>query len=441
MKRILTLIIGALAWGDLWSPLASAQGILVIEGATVVSPHLDTPRSGASVVIQNGRIEAVDDATAVAVPDRATVIDGRGKWVIPGIVEFHSHGIGPDELRRALALGVTTAHTIARLESPAERVELSHESATPSPRLVLLDGWVGEFMERMSGQVVSKPQSAEEARRDVADMRRAGASAIKIWQDDGSLWFDEGNRFPPVPRDALYALVESAHDAGMRVAIHAWRLPFFRDAIDAGVDAVIHPVADSIVPLPLWSRVREQGLTWTTTMSVLLVYGDPKEYAERILSDARLVANLDEAMREQLLADRVASEFANQAFMPTLAANLDTYMNTVQQNTRNALANEVTVVVGSDAPPGVGTHLEIELLAETGLTPLQILAAATLNGARALGLDDRLGTIESGKLADLVVLTADPLEDVRNLRAVAMVIKGGHTFAPNALVAPESSDR
>ena len=214
----------------------SVQEYVVIERTTLVSPHLDAPLTNTSILIQDGRIMAVGGAADLSVPDEARRIDGRGKWVTPGIVEFHSHAISAPALRSALALGVTTAQTVARPESPMQHEELSHAPATPSPRLVLITGYVGEFMERMGAQEVSKPQTVEEARKDVLAMHRNGARAVKIWQDDGSLWFDSDRRFPPVSADVFDALVQAGHDAGMRVVVHAWRLPFFRDALDAGVD-------------------------------------------------------------------------------------------------------------------------------------------------------------------------------------------------------------
>ena len=111
---------------------------------------------------------------------------------------------------------------------------------------------------------------------------------------------------------------------------------------------------------------------------------------------------------------------------PVMRERRDEYRDMVLENTTSAIANGLDLVIGSDATAGFGTHLEIEQLAEAGLTPARLLEAATINGARALGLGDDLGTVEVGKLADLVLLNADPMEDVRHLRDIFLVIKGGH---------------
>ena len=417
------------------APLVNAQQPpRVIESVTLVSPHLDAPLEGTSILVEGQRITAIAPTSEFLAPPGTERIDGRGKWVIPGIIEFHSHATSRLELGRALALGVTTAQTVGRPESPEELEASSNRPDSPSPRLVLVTGFVGEFVERMGFSGVSKPQTAEHARVDVMEMHRNGVRRIKVWQDDGSLWFDARRSFAPISSEAFNGLVRAAHNRDMEVVLHAWRLPFLRQALDAGVDRLIHPVADSLVTEDIWKRVRERELVWTTTMSVILIYGNPRAYARRVLSDQHLSAALSNEVRTRLGQDTSATAFPTDTFMPTLHQNHDLYMEIVRKNTLGARANEVPIVVGSDAPPGVGTHIELELMAEAGLSPLDLLSAATLNGAEALELDDDLGTVEPGKLADLVILNADPLVDVRNWRDIHLVMKGGTLHRPNELL-------
>lgn len=403
----------------------AAQQPVVIEGATVVSPHLGAPMTNASVFIRDGRIEAVLPADELDLAPEIQRIDGRGKWVIPGLVEYHTHSRGAAALSRALALGVTSAQIISGSGSPIEVEERSHLADEPSPRIVLLTGRIGQFVGAPT------PMSPEAAAAEVRQMRLSGVRAIKVWHDDGLLWFAPDNAFPAVPEPALRALVREAHELGMEVVAHAWRLNFFRMALDAEVDRLIHPVCDATVPDAVWARMREGEMAWTTTMSALLTWADVEEYTRRVMADPRLVASYSGAT----LANLVDPDFARGRYerFPIMRQNRELYLQTVAENTRNALANRVNVVVGSDATLGVGTHIEIELMAEAGMTPEQILRAATTNGAGALGFGDWLGTVEVGKTADLVILNSDPLEDVRNLRDTFLILKGGHVFEPREL--------
>lgn len=347
---------------------AGAQQPVVVEGATVVSPHMSEPQTDVSVLIGGGRILSVGRTDEMSVPAGAVRIDGRGKWVTPGIVEVHTHTSSAEGLKRGLALGVTTAQVISRPTSPDES-----------------ESWA-------------------EAEREMLRLKAEGVRAVKIWQDDGTLWFPPEQAFPSIPPGVMEALVRAAHGQGMRVVVHAWKLPYFAEAVEAGVDGLIHPVADALVPSSVWNDMRQQRLTWTTSMTVFLTFGDIPQYARRVLSDPRLAEVLSPDARASLREDTLTTEFARYSAMPTLRANRQRYIHTVQQNTRNALASGVDVVVGSDATVGIGTHIEMELMAE------------------------------AGKLADVLVLNSNPLDDIRNLRDIHLVLKGGHVFAPERLI-------
>jgi imidazolonepropionase-like amidohydrolase len=109
-------------------------------------------------------------------------------------------------------------------------------------------------------------------------------------------------------------------------------------------------------------------------------------------------------------------------------------MSTLQENTRQAQSFGIPIAVGSDGGPGVMTHIEMDLLAEAGLTTSEVLIAATYGGALALGMQDEIGTVEPGKLADIVLLRANPLADIRNARNVECTIKGGWIFKKQSLL-------
>ena len=131
-------------------------------------------------------------------------------------------------------------------------------------------------------------------------------------------------------------------------------------------------------------------------------------------------------------------------FLPalgTLVENTDAYVSVLAANTRAAQTAGVVVAVGSDGgPAGISTHLELEFLQESGLTATDAVAAATYGGAVALGREEELGSVEVGKLADMVILNSDPTVDIRNSRDIAWVVKGGRAYQPHELMANQNND-
>ena len=121
--------------------------------------------------------------------------------------------------------------------------------------------------------------------------------------------------------------------------------------------------------------------------------------------------------------------------MGELNDNLPRYLQVIAENTGRAIAHSIPIAVGTDGgPAGASTHLEMELLVKYGWTPAQVLVAASWGGALALGIEDDAGTLEAGRNADVVILDANPLQDIRNSRRVAWVIKGGIVYNPESLL-------
>jgi imidazolonepropionase-like amidohydrolase len=346
------------------------------------------------------------------------------------LIEFHSHFTSEPSLQRALRLGVTTAHTIATPTTSPDLARRSNDPEAAIPRLLLTTGLFGEFPEHIApgSYEVKRPRNPDEARRDVQELRLRGATALKIWQDDGELWFGEARTFPPIPDAVLREIVSAGHEGRVRVYAHAWKKRFARVAIDAGVDSLIHPVADGFLEDGDFDAMRRKGVAWTTTMAVVLVYGDPQQYARRILSDPILRGALTDEERDRFEADQESANHPFHEVMPELAEKRDEYLENIRRNTLRARQAGVPIALGSDEIIGIGTHIEMELLQEMGLRPLEVLELATRGSADALGLGEALGKVAVGRTADLLVLDSDPAEDVRSLRDVAWVIKGGHPF-------------
>ncbi len=454
--------------GDSAAPARPAERVIALVGATVVHPEREGAAAaspGSTVLIAGERITAVGPAATTAVPRGARVIDVRGKWVIPGLIDSHVHFFQSGNLytrpdvadfgawrpyaaevarnetrlpltfRVWLASGVTSvadvggpfwnfkARAAARASAAAPRVATTGPliSMIPRPPLDLGD------------PPIIRTASAEEARALVARELPYKPDYIKVW------FIHQSGDDLDAQEAIVRATAEAAHAAGLRLAVHATELLVAKSALRAGADFLVHSVEDEPVDEEFLGLARERHVLYCPTLFVIMGYEyalsgtwQPTE-AERRLGDPEILAGLklDAVPREKLPAQVAkALEEHREVKLPTVAL----------QNLLRVWNAGITVVMGTDAGNigtlhGPGVFREMELMQRAGLTPLQVLRSATVNGAKTMALED-LGTVAAGKRADLVVLDADPLEDVKNLSHASYVFRDGRLFTPAELMRP-----
>jgi imidazolonepropionase-like amidohydrolase len=406
-----------------------------------------------TVLVAGGAIRAVGPAGAVPVPPGARRLDLAGRTVIPGLVSAHSHvgnSAGAEtggrfytrenvlaQLRRYLSFGVTTIAALGL--GPAEaffalRDEVRGGRAAgggaggvadllgAGPGIGAARGLppAGAPMNLLDAQVV-RPDTPEAAREAVRDMARRRVDLVKLWVDDA------GGTLPMMPPEIFGAAIEEAHRHGLRVAAHIHSLEQARAVVLAGADIVAHGVRDRPVDEALVRAMRERGTWYIATVQL-----DEANYlyADRptLLEDPFLRAALDPALRA-LFEDAAWRQRQLAAAGPSRAA-----VATNQRNLKLLHDAGVRIGFGTDSGathlrvPGFAEHRELELMAEAGLSPEQALRCATGNAAALLGLDDR-GLLREGRRADLLVLDADPLSDVRNTRRIRAVWQRGREVA------------
>ena len=405
------------------APLAaqSRDSLLLLRPAAVWDGTSDAPASGWSVLVRGERIAAVGPAAQVGVPKDATVIELPGTTLIPGMIEAHTHlflhpynetSWNDQVLREPLALRTARAvnHARATLMAGFTMVrDLGTEGAgyadvglkqaidqgiIPGPRMLVTTRAMlvtGSYAPRRTDFSFDPPQGAEEAdgidgvMRVARDQIAHGADWVKVYAD--YRWGPRGEATPTFTEAELHALVEAARSSGRAVVAHASTPEGMRRAVMAGVESVEHGDGGTD---ETWRLMKEHNVTYCPTLAA----GDAtRQYA---------------GWKKGVDPEPAAVTAKRASF-------------------RAALAAGVTMCVGGDV--GVYPHgddaREMEMMVDYGMTPLAVMKAATSGNAKLLHWENRVGRVAPGLLADLVAVKGDPTKDIRAVRAVAFVMKGG----------------
>jgi imidazolonepropionase-like amidohydrolase len=402
----------------------TAAGLVAFTGATIIDGAGGEPFADGVLLVRGGRIEAVGAAGDVAVPAGAERVDLSGRTVLPGLINAHGHVGGTrglesghysednvvDHLRLYARYGITTANSLGDDGDAAIAVRAA-EDAPDLDRARLL----------FAGPVVGA-RTAEEARAQVDEIAAMEPDFIKIRVDDN---LGAGRKMPP---EAYRATIEAAHAHGIRHASHLFYLDDAKDLLASGTDLVAHSVRDQPVDEQFIDLLIDNEVcycpTLTREISTFVYESEPEFFA-----DPFFLAEADPAVIEALKDPARQARYRG--------AGPDAYKQALQvalANLKAVVDGGATVAMGTDSGPparfqGYFEHLELELMAEAGLTPMQIIVASTGDAARCLGLTDR-GTLSPGKLADFVVVTADPLADITNTRTIESVWISGNRVPP-----------
>ena len=429
---------------------AQAQGTAVITGATLIDGRGGAPIPNAVIVMDGARIAQAGPPGKTKIPKGAQTIDARGKFVIPGLADMHNHlgngyeppgpGQAPQDYRQnltqLLALGFTTIQCTSYAD-PA-LTSTAKDDATPLPRLWGLGSQSfsttgGHMAQRRD---VNLPKTPEEARDQVrSGVPSASLAAIKILYSDNSHRRAIDGR-PPLlvmKREIMEALVDEAHKQGMKAYVHAPTLRHAREALEAGADVLVHSVADGLVDDPFIALMKKNRASYITTLSLYISAVDGKAWTRRLEAiDVRNV--VPKAVYERFAGDAGAK--ALQTFTGVITDEQARYLG---KNLRKIYDAGIPVLAGTDTSVfgvllGVSSQMELMLMVEAGLKPAEVLRTATINAARMLGREKEQGTLEAGKLADMVILDANPLTDMRNITKIHRVIKGGVIYDPIQLL-------
>jgi len=385
--------------------LALAQApVTVFEGARVIVGDGRAPIENASIVVTGARIAQVGRAADVKVPAGATRVSLAGKTVMPTIVDTHVHlsqsrdALGQDLQRRAyygvsaaMSLGQDTGNDIFQIRAQpipgAARVFTAGRGMTaPEPGRTTAPYWL---------------TTVAEARKAVQEQAARQVDIIKIWVDD------RNGEYKKLTPELYGAVIDEAHRHKLRVTAHLFTLDDAKGLWKAGIDAFAHGVRDRDVDEEFMAMVRARP-------AFVLVPNLPDRGVKTDLSwlkDSLPAAELQKLEAGNADRPEVQQAFAIQA-----------------RNLVKMSAAGVRLALGSDGNTPWQPHVEMADMVAAGLTPTQVIVAATRNGAEFLRMPDT-GTIEAGKNADFMVLDANPLDDITNSRRIASVYLQGRAVS------------
>jgi imidazolonepropionase-like amidohydrolase len=401
------------------TPPVHAQTVAYV-GATVWDGTDSAPLAGATLLVRDGRVVSVGAARP---PEGARVVSLAGKYVIPGLVNAHAHVTGrwagegvsdpgqrvEGDLLLYARYGVTTVNSLG--DEPREAFAVRDA-----------EGRAGATLARarlsVAGPVITATTEAA-ARAAVAANAAAGADWIKIRYDDNLATVAK------MPWEAVHGVIDEAHRRGFRAATHLFYLDDAKRLLREGSDMVAHSIRDADVDAEVLALLRETRSCYVPTLTrevSTFVYAERPSFFDepffRRWADSREVATLSAPDARRAMAASPA------------AARYRVALAQAQRNLKAIVDAGLPIAMGTDSGPagrfpGYFEHLELTLMAEAGLTPRQVLHAATAGSAACLRRDD-VGTLEAGRWADFLVLDADPLADVANTRTLSATYVAGN---------------
>ena len=391
------------------SRLAAAQGTTrAFTGVRLIDGTDRPPVANATIVVTNGRIVAAGPAARVAVPAGAERIALDGKVVIPGLVNAHGHVNGARDLDTYAAYGVTTVYSLGGEPADVFAARRSQESASLARARVFV-----------AGPVITAT-NPDEARAQVADVAAQHVDIAKIRVDDNL------GTVAKMPPDVYRVVIDESHKHGLRLAAHLFYLGDAKSLLAAGADLVAHSIRDAAVDAEVIAQLKQRRVCVSPTLmrevSTFVYESTPDFFRDSLFlthANRAWMATLQEPARQEAMRKSPAAQRYKAA------------LDVASRNLKTLADAGVTIAMGTDTGPvgrfqGYFELMELELMAKAGLTPRQVLAAATRDAARCMQLDRDLGTIEAGKWGDFVVLDADPLTDISNVRRIHSVWIAGN---------------
>jgi len=379
---------------------AEGASVTVFTGARLIVGDGSVVDNATFTVGSDNRFGLVGATGAVTVPAGAATVDLAGLTVMPAIVDTHTHlsrdraGLTADLKHRAY-FGVGAAMSLG--QDTGDDIYAMRRETIPGHALYRTAGRGITVPEPGRSEVPYWVTTADEARAGVREQAALGVDIVKVWVDD------RNGQYPKLAPDIYGAAFEEAHANGLRVTAHLYYLDDAKELVRRGVDAFAHGIRDRDIDDEL----------------VALLEARPNFVVVPNLPDRGVALDFG-WLAAHLPAEQVATLQAASTDRPEAQAFFAIQARNLERMSREG----VRIALGTDGNVPWGAHLEMADMVATGMTPAQVIVAATRNAAELLGLADA-GTVASGKSADFIVLEANPLDDITNTRRIRNVYLRG----------------
>ncbi len=407
-RRIGWILVGVVLGFALPGAGSATQEVTALVGARIWDGTGAAAISNGLMLVRDGRITYVGSRGAVPIPSGATVVNLDGRTIIPGLINTHGHvgSIGGSsrenltgQLRLYAEYGVTTVNSLGG-EGPEAIALRDEQSRTGLDRArIFVAGAV------VTGNTVDAALAVVQRNADM------GVDWMKLRVDDNL------GRSQKMSPQIYSAIIDRSHELGLRLASHLFYLSDAKALMRAGTDFLAHSVRDMDVDDEFLGMLAESGICYTPTLTrevSTYVFESRPDFFD----DPFFTSHFDQGEQEQFQTSRQAASARSQAYKEALRVAL--------RNVKAIVDAGLPVVMGTDTGPagryqGYFEHMELDLMAEAGLTPEQILRSATGLAAECLRMDDEIGTLRPNRWADFIVLTENPLVDIRNARTIESV--------------------
>lgn len=372
------------------------------------------------LLVEQGKIVGVGTKDAVTIPKGASIVDVNGKTIMPGIIDAHCHvgvssGMQSGYSRENVVnhLNTYARYGITTLVSLGDGTVISAEfrNAQNVPTLDRSRLFI-------AGEVISG-NTEQDIKKIIDHNDSLKVDFMKIRVDDVL------GTSPKMAEDIYKTVIEYSHELGYRVASHIFYLEDAKNVLQAGTDYIAHSVRDTLVDEEFIKLMKENKVYYSPTLmrevSTFVFGGEPDYFTDSFFTkevDAATIAELRNPER----MERIANSASAQAYKEALP--------TAMKNLKRLSDAGVPIVMGTDSGPagrfpGYFEHLEMEMMVDAGMSPMEVIMASTANTAKMMKLEG-VGSLEEGKWADFIVLDKNPLEDMANTRTISSVWIAGN---------------
>lgn len=415
--------------------------ILLFENVTLIDGNGGQPIQNTKVLVKNGRITEIGNDLS---DDDAEKIDLEGKTMIPALISAHSH-VGTLKGTTTVPENYTEENILSQLKKYQDYGVLNVMSMGTDRPLLFESG----LRERSAkGKIdgarihsagygfgvtdgappldfamdkVFRPKSVKEIPAQIDSLKKVNAELVKIWVDDFNGKFKK-----KISPEIYKAIITEAHKKNLRVAAHVYYLSDLKQLVTDGIDVIGHSVRSEVIDDATLAQMKAKNIIYIPTLSLdefAYVYAKKPEW----INDEFFKKSLEQGVYEMITSEKYQNDLKNS---PAFTKNMKAF-DIAKQNLKKVFDSEILVAMGTDSgamplrAQGFSEHLELQLMTESGLSPLQAITVATKNSAKALKIDKDFGTIEVGKVADFIILNSDPSKNSKNSRDIFLVYKEG----------------